>query len=155
MEKFDWLASFRKGHTNLVDAIGFYLAETAAPADLRAAYEQALITYLDGDASDLAEPFGIALSKRQKNAVSKELNDRLIYETVEALAEGWKVAVVRDRQQVDERTEKKIPKKTLDYPSTVFDKAAELLTDTKGTVGGMTPETVKRYYYRIRKSLEK
>jgi hypothetical protein len=66
MTEFDWLASFRKGDTNLAHAIGFFLKESRAPEDLRTAYEWALIKYTDGEIDDLAEAFGIQMTKKEK-----------------------------------------------------------------------------------------
>jgi hypothetical protein len=86
MSEFDWLASFRKGHTNLADAIGFYLAETNAPPDLRAAYEQALIEYTDGKVKDLAGPFGIILTDRDRQGVNKWSKESLIMQVVDGFA---------------------------------------------------------------------
>jgi hypothetical protein len=67
MTGFDWLTSFRKGDINLADAIAFYLTESCAPPDLRAAYEDALNSYKytrENDGGDLAKFFGIKLTDR-------------------------------------------------------------------------------------------
>lgn len=72
MIEFDWKAHHLKGDISLADALHFYLQESGAPSFLLAQYEQALQKYQDGEVSDLAEPFGIAMGKREKNAMDKE-----------------------------------------------------------------------------------
>lgn len=72
MIDFDWKAHYLKGDISFADALHFYLQESGAPKFLLTKYEQALDAYQAGDVADLAEPFGIAMAKREKNAMKRE-----------------------------------------------------------------------------------
>jgi len=71
MSEFDWKKAYLNGDITLADSLQFYLQESGAPGFLLAKYEEALSAYQDGDVSDLAEPFGIAMKKREKNAMER------------------------------------------------------------------------------------
>lgn len=143
----DWIKYFRRGDMSLGDALFFYLEESGAPPDLMEAYATALTSYQDGEVSDLAEPFGVAMTQRQKNAMKKRIRDRQIFDTVESCATGWSRAIVRDRAIVKEEVDDPLPKSLPELGETAFCRAGELL--------GMSAETLKREYYRIRKEREK
>lgn len=71
MSGFDWKKSYLQNDISFADALYFYLKESGAPNFLLAKYEQALSAYQDGEVSDLAEPFGVAMKKREKNAMER------------------------------------------------------------------------------------
>ena len=128
MESFDWKTHFLKGDISFADALHFYLMESGAPEFLLGRYEQALSAYQDGEVSDLAEPFGIAMKKREKNAMQRKT---------------W---VSHVRFVVDTFHEQGHKKNHPDnYPDTAYHKAAELLSS-----GGReyTPLTIYDFYVR-------
>ena len=131
----------------LGEALSCYLDESGAPPELVEAYYTAMTRYQDGNVDDLAEPFGLAMSQRQKNVMKKRIRDRQIFETVESCANGWTRAIVRDRAIVKEEVDDPLPKALPELGETAFCRAGELL--------GMSAETLKREYYRIRKEREK
>lgn len=61
-----------RGECSLNDAVYACLA-SGAPATpyILQRYEAAIRAYLKGEVADLAEPFGIAMTKRAKNAVKR------------------------------------------------------------------------------------
>ena len=106
----DWNAKFMAGEINLADAIYFHLHKSGAPQFLIDSFLDACEKYKDGDYSDLAEPFGLAMTKREKNR------------------EDRKTLVSHVKFHVDSFHEQGYPKTdpTL-YSDTAFHKAAELL----------------------------
>lgn len=71
MNGFDWKRHYLAGDISFADALGQYLLESGAPEFLVAQYESAILAYQDGTVADLAEPFGIAMAKREKNAMKR------------------------------------------------------------------------------------
>lgn len=72
MSDFKWKEAYLRGDITLADALHFFLQEADAPNFLLGAYEEAQQKYQDGEVSDLAEPFGIAMTKREKNAEDRK-----------------------------------------------------------------------------------
>lgn len=72
MNGFEWKRHYLAGDITFADALGQYLLESGAPEFLVAQYESAILAYQDGTVADLAEPFGIAMAKREKNAMKRE-----------------------------------------------------------------------------------
>lgn len=109
-DRIDWQARFSQGQINLADAIFFYLQESSAPVFLIDSFHDACERYKDGEYSDLAEPFGLAMTKREKNC------------------EDRKTLVSHVRFHVDSFAEQGYSKTdpTL-YGNTAFHKASELL----------------------------
>ena len=72
-ERDRWERLLIEGQANLFDALIGMLA-TGAPATpyLLQRLTQAEIAYKDHDITDLAEAFGIAMGKREKNAMDRE-----------------------------------------------------------------------------------
>ena len=68
-----WERKLKLGECSLADALILCLA-SGAPASpyLTARINAALEGYKDGAFTDLAEPFGMAMGKREKNAMARE-----------------------------------------------------------------------------------
>lgn len=136
----DWLASFRLGKMTLADALFFYLTETGAHHDLLSAYSKALSDYQDGEYSDLAEGFGIAMSQRQKNKIKKSISDREIRRLVEELSQGERVgrvvgSVDEKRRIIHEVIKRPLPKSPPVLDGSVYKEA--------GHRAGKSGETVR------------
>ncbi|MBN8762865.1 MAG: hypothetical protein BGP20_12485 [Thiobacillus sp. 63-78] len=117
MSRFDWKKHYLQGDISFADALLFYLQEAGAPEFLIGAYEGALQKYQDGDVSDLAEPFGIAMKKREKNA------------------ENRKTWVSHVRFHVDAYAEQNFPKTDPGkYENTAFHKAGKLLNKSPSQI---------------------
>lgn len=71
MSGFDWKKAYLQADISFADALHGYLQESGAPDFLLKKYEKALNMYQEGEVSDLAEPFGIAMKKREKNAMER------------------------------------------------------------------------------------
>ena len=150
----NWLELFRLGKMPLGEALSCYLEESGAPPELVEAYYTALTRYQDGKVKDLAEPFGVAMTQRQKNVLKKRVRDRRIFETVESCANGWTRAIVRDRAIVKEEVDDPLPKAPTENPEK-FKERGETAFCRAGKLLRMSAETVKREYYRIRKEHRK
>lgn len=117
MTDFDWKTHYLKGDITFADALHFYLQESGAPKFLLAKYERALDEYQAGDVADLAVPFGIAMGKREKNAMERET---------------W---VSHVKFHVDAFHEQGFPKvDPTHYDDTAFHKAGELLKRKPSTI---------------------
>lgn len=68
-----WDLMLKRGECTLADCIGMCMG-LGVPASeyLRARFESAITSYSIGECSDLAEPFGIEMGKREKNAMERE-----------------------------------------------------------------------------------
>lgn len=109
-DRIDWQARFSQGQINLADAIFFYLQESSAPVFLIDSFHDACERYKGGEYSDLAEPFGLAMTKREKNR------------------EDRKTWVSHVRFHVDSFAEQGYPKiDPSHYDNTAFHKAGKLL----------------------------
>lgn len=124
MTKFAWMASFRKGTTNLADAIAFYLVETGAPAELREAYNHALYRYQAGDVEDLGVSFGMMPDKETKKLYKDTEKYVLIRMAVDNIPRKYK---------------RNDPSK---YENTAFHKAAENLRELN-----LTAATLYKWYH--------
>jgi hypothetical protein len=106
----DWNAKFLAGHINLADAIFFHLRKSNAPAFLIDSFFDACERYKEGEYSDLAEPFGLVMSKREKNREERN-----------ALVSYVKFHVDSFAEQGYSKTDPTL------YGDTAFHKAGELL----------------------------
>ena len=95
----DWKKHFRQGNISLFDAVFFHLQETGAPHDLIESYLAALHNYQDGKFSDLAEPFGVSMTQREKGKIKTAQRDRQVCETVDELNRGWTTAIVERNEE--------------------------------------------------------
>lgn len=69
----DWGLAFKRGQINLEDAIFLHLQAGLPETEyLLDRYVQAIESYKSGEIADLAEPFGIAAGKREKNAMERK-----------------------------------------------------------------------------------
>jgi hypothetical protein len=68
----EWELKLKQDVCNLSDAL-FMCMSSGAPMTpyLIYRFEAAIDAYQDGEVSDLAEPFGIAMAKREKNAMER------------------------------------------------------------------------------------
>lgn len=132
----DWLTSFRLGKVPLADALFFYLTETGAHHDLLDAYAKALSDYQEGNYSDLAEGFGIAMSQRQKSKMQKSIEYAAIKELVEELARGERVAQVDSTTGalIDEVTKGPLPKRAAVMDGSVYMEAGNRVGKSGETV---------------------
>lgn len=113
-----WEKKLANKECSLSDAIFFVMA-SGAPATqfLLDCYEKAIIDYQDGVYSDLAIPFGIEMSQKQKNVEKNKTKNAQIIQLIEAYAElGFK----RNNPE--------------NYQNTVYHKVAEEF--------GLSPSTV-------------
>ena len=133
----DWLTSFRLGKMTLADALFFHLSETGAHPNLIEAYVIAISDYQEGKVSDLADGFGIVMSKRQKNKIQKSVKDDSIKKLVEELSRGERVSRVdlKSGKIIEEVTKAPLPKKSLEYDGSVYKEVGKLV--------GMSGETVR------------
>jgi hypothetical protein len=122
-ERRQWDLRLMRGECTLADCIDICMALGVPGSDyLRQRFNQALIEYSDGQCSDLAEPFGVAMGKREKNA--------------------WKRAtwISHVRFMVDGEAEKGKPKTDPTYyEDTAFHSAAAML--------GKSPHQIFDTYY--------
>jgi hypothetical protein len=116
----DWLTSFKLGKMTLAEALFFYLSETGTHPELLDAYTMALSDYQEGKYSDLAEGFGISMSKRQKNEMQKTIKENEIVRLVDELAAGEKIAVVRQGKIVEERQEQPLQRSNPIFDNSVY-----------------------------------
>lgn len=110
-ERRQWDIRLMRGECTLADCIGMCMG-LGVPASeyLRQRFEGAVTDYSTGRYSDLAEPFGIAMGKREKNAAERET---------------W---ISHVRFMVDCEAEKGKPKNNPTYyDDTAFHAAAKLL----------------------------
>lgn len=119
-ERDAWELALKTGKCTLHEAL-FMCLSSGAPATpyLLERLERAFASYVRGDCADLAEPFGLSLSKREKNSVRSEVAKGHIRRLVEDFhARGFPLT---NPEQ---------------YPNTVtaFHKAAELCDKAVSTV---------------------
>ncbi len=73
LQAAEWERMLKLGHITLADALMLYLRASApANAYLADRVELALLDYQSGKYTDLAEPFGVAMGKRERNAMERE-----------------------------------------------------------------------------------
>ena len=87
-EATEWEQRLAEGGCNLNDAL-FMCMASGAPISvyMRQMFDQAISRYNDGEFDDLAEAFGIAMSKRSKQAIQKWDLQRKVYTVVELYGE--------------------------------------------------------------------
>ncbi len=72
-ERQKWDLKLMQGDCTLADCISMCMGLGAPASDyLRERFELAVLAYSTGACSDLAEPFGISMGKREKNAGERE-----------------------------------------------------------------------------------
>jgi hypothetical protein len=125
LEKRDrWEQMLMRGEVTLDDALAMQMGIGVPIGDYtRQRYASAVDACKNGDFKDLAEPFGIAMSKTNKNAEARHTR------------------IANIRFHVDAEAEKGLPKTDpSQYPGTAFEAAGELLD--------MAPSYIFELYYR-------
>lgn len=123
-ERDKWERMLKLGQINLDDCLSMCMGLGVPMSDyIRQRYESAVDAYKDGKFEDLAEPFGIAMSKREKNAQTKATR------------------ISNVRFHVDAEHAKGLPKiDPSQYEATAFHAA--------GTLLDLSPSYVFEIYYR-------
>lgn len=122
----EWELKLKQDVCNLSDAL-FMCMSSGAPMTpyLIDRFEAAIHAYQDGEVADLAEPFGIAMGKRQKNAMTRLTLVSHVKFLVDTFAEQGKPRV--DFHQWENG-------------DTAFHAAAKVL--------GKSPDQIKDMYYK-------
>ncbi|AUN94981.1 hypothetical protein [Pseudazoarcus pumilus] len=121
-----WELRYCQGQCSLFDAIWYHMhLGVPVPQLLFDAFSHAQMEYQEGKFSDLAEPFGVAMTKREKNR--------------------WKRVpdLSNIRFHVDGASQKGFPKTNPSYyENTAFHQVAELT--------GLSPQHIFDLYYKAR-----